>query len=136
MPISELVPIESRSSLKTQKVCQDWSTFLRSLMQYVDDEDRSEEIGRHRKWTKSIHFYRGHQVGYVNPATGLFQDVPVPQSSHIRVNNILRYFVDNIVKEVVRSQATIIASPKQDTIAAQSVARLTKAVLELSLIHI
>jgi hypothetical protein len=130
MPISELVPIESRSSLKTQKVCQDWSTFLRSLMQYVDDEDRSEEIGRHRKWTKSIHFYRGHQVGYVNPATGLFQDVPVPQSSHIRVNNILRYFVDNIVKEVVRSQATIIASPKQDTIAAQSVARLTKAVLE------
>lgn len=99
-------------------------------MSYVDSEDRNEEVLRHRKWTRNISFYRGHQIGYVSAATGAFQDIPLAQNSTIRVNNILRYYVDNIVKEVVRSQATIIATPKRDNIVAQGVARLTKAALE------
>lgn len=130
MPISELVPVQSHSVLKRTKINPDWFTFLKELMSYIDSEDRSEEVFRHRKWEKNIKYYRGHQIGYVNPATGLFQDIPIPQSSNIRVNNILRYYVDNIVKEVVRSQATIVATPKRDNIAAQGVARLTKAALE------
>lgn len=130
MTVSSFVPVQSASTVRPEINFPDWASYLKGLISYINTEDYGEEVARHRKWETNIRFYRGHQVGVVRAADGLWQDVPVPQNSNIRVNNILRYFVDNIVKEVVRSQATLQVAAKEDSVESQGVARLTKSILE------
>lgn len=125
-----LVPTNAQTRFRTKTPSKDWLEFLDELTRHIDDEDKSDEVARHRKFERNIKFYRGHQVGYIPVQSGVFQDIPVPANSNIRINNILRYFVDNIVKEIIRSDASFLVTPKKDTIESEGVARLVRAVIE------
>lgn len=124
------IPANTQTRLRVEPVAMQWISFLDDLTNYIDSEDKPDEVARHRKFERNIRFYRGSQVGYIPVQSGVFQDIPVPANSTIRINNILRYFVDNIVKEIIRSDASFQVAAKKDTIESEGVARLVKALIE------
>lgn len=84
----------------------DWHTFLNTLANEVDRADTHANIARHRKWLTIMRFFMGEQLGYVNDA-GAWQTINRNPGDPLYVVNFLQYFVNALLKDYVRSQATL-----------------------------
>lgn len=127
--IGQHVPKESFLSPPIPKIHKPWGEFLHSLLNQIDDEDRIEDSLRHRKWLTMLRFYQGRQAGFINMA-GQWQDIMRQPGDPIYISNIFQFYVNEIIKECVRSNAVIDVKAVGDRYEMQAGAKVFSALVK------
>lgn len=108
----------------------DWETFLNTLANDVDRADTHANMARHRKWLTMMRFFMGEQLGYVNDA-GAWQTINRNPGDPLYVVNFLQYFVNALLKDYARSQATLDVMARGNKLNLRLAARPGSAMLKM-----
>src|SRR6266403_3308511 len=98
-------PVETLASFP------EWAKMTR---QWIDWENRNEEMIRHRKWYKCVRFFEGKPLSVISPTTGAFRDLNPGPKDPLYVNNMYRFNVRSILKEAITSTPEILVRGRAD----------------------
>ncbi len=126
----QFIPVDNfKAHLKSPKPLRDFTQFLNDVTEWVQWENRADEIRRHRKWVRSLMFYQGRQLGRFSSHGGYWRDIdPLPDDPYY-VDNKFRFFAKSVRKEWVKSKGLLKAKGRSQSIPSQGAARAAKAVL-------
>lgn len=124
---------EDRADFWEEVKFEDWAN---SIEKDIDDDNKTEELQRIRKWVKNDRFYRGQQRGFFSPITGTYQpidldDYSVTEQSLLLINNQVRPKVKAIAKEWSKSQSRLHSISTKDDNKTKRASRFVDGVLAL-----
>lgn len=109
--------------------------FITAIFTQIENENRSEELSRYKKWAKNRAFYRGNQRGFWDNKKNSWvtidlDSLPPSDASLLVINNQFRPQVKTLAKEFSRSLTRIRANPKSDSQEAIMASRFSDALIK------